>query len=498
LEITREDLDNRQVLLTIKVDDERVEKALRGVARKISRQYNIPGFRRGRAPFGIVVQRFGREALMQEVADDLGQEVYEEALDSQELEPYGPASLEDMQMDPLTFKMRVPLQPVVDLGDYRELRVEPPDVTVDEEQVAEELEKLRQENVVVEPAEDRPVQMGDMVDLDVRAQVDGETLNSQEHYTTVLDAEDEEFAPGFADQIVGMARGEEKQFALTLSDEWGEELEGREADFTVKLHDIRTRILPDLDDDLARTVGDFDSLDELREGIRNRLQENLQRKADDEYLEEVVDTLVEQATLEYPPDLVEEHIDSMLEDLESRLESQGIAFGDFLGINGQTEEEFRETMRPRAEEQAKSSLVLGELARLEALQVGAEEVMQRITAVSEGWGERSEEVLDMLSSPDGMRSIAGNLLTEKVIERLTAIARGEAPPLEQDQDLEETEAETAEGEPEDVQVLEVVDSAATEEPEAEAALEQDEKVETAEAEAELAQEEEAQAKDADA
>ena len=491
MEITREDLENRQVLLTIKVDEERVEKALRGAARKVSRQYNIPGFRRGRAPFSIILQRFGREALLQEVADDLGQEVYEQALDSQELEPYGPAGLEDLQLDPLVYKMRVSLKPIVELGDYRELRVAPPDITVDEEQVAKELEKLQQENVVMEPAGDQPAQMGDMVDLDVHAEVDGEALDSQEHYTTVLDAEDEEFAPGFAEQIVGMHSGEEKQFVLSLSDEWGEELVGHEADFTVNLHDIRARILPDLDDDLARTVGDFDSLEELREGIHNRIQDNLQHKADQEYLDKVVGTLVEQATIEYPPELVEEHIDDMLKDLEARLESQGIELDNFLKLNGQTKEAFRETMRPRAEEQARSSLVLSELARLEALKVEPLDIQQRIAEVSESWGERSRDVLEMLSSPDGVRSIAGNLLTEKVIERLTAIARGEAPVLRQAQDRllgqatdveeaeDQAEAESDEGAPETAEAEEAEDQA-----EAELDESEPETVEAAEAEAE--------------
>ena len=494
MEITREDLENRQVLLTIKVDDERVEKALRGAARKVSRQYNIPGFRRGRAPFSIILQRFGRETLLQEVADDLGQEVYEEALDSQELEPYGPASLEDLQLDPLVFKMRVSLKPIVELGDYRELRVAPPEVIVDEGQIAEELEKLQQENVVVEPAGERPVQMGDMVDLDVHAQVDGETLNSQEHYTTVLDAEDEEFAPGFAEQIVGMRSGEEKQFVLSLSDEWGEELAGREADFTVNLYDVRSRTLPDLDDDLARTVGDFDSLEELREGIRNRIQDNLQRKADEEYLDKVVTTLVEQATLEYPPELVEDQIDDMLKDLQARLESQGIELDDFLKLNGQTKEAFRETMRPRAEEQARSSLVLSELARLEALKVEPSDIQQRIAEVSESWGERSGDVLEMLSSPDGIRSIAGNLLTEKVIERLTAIARGEAPVLRQaplalsdrasedvEEDEDQVEAESDEGEPETVEAEEAEAEA---EAESDTELAQEENIEAEQTELE--------------
>ena len=155
MKVTTEDLGSRQVMLTIELDEERVERTLRGVARRVSRDYSIPGFRRGRAPYHVIVQRFGREALLQEAMEDLIQEVYEEALEGEELEPYDIGSLEDVQLDPLVFKLRVPLRPTVDLENYREIRVEPPVVTVEEEEIGAEIDRLREANAILEPAGDR-------------------------------------------------------------------------------------------------------------------------------------------------------------------------------------------------------------------------------------------------------------------------------------------------------------------------------------------------------
>ena len=449
MKITSEDLGSRQVLLTIEIDEKRVEKALRGVARRIAKEYSIPGFRRGHAPYRVILQRFGREALLQEALEDLGQDVYQEALESEDLEPYDVGSLEDVQLDPLVLKMRVPLRPTVDLGDYRELREEPPVVVVDEEKIDAELEALREANVVLEPVTDRPAQVGDMVSLDVSADVGDESYAHEEAYTMTLGAEEEEsFAPGFVEQVAGTEAGGEKSFTLTVPDDV-EDFAGQEAAFTVTLHEIKSRLLPDLDDDLARTVGDFDTLEELRQDIRNRFEEAEQRQADEAYTEQVIEKLAEGAEIEYPPDLIEDQVEEMFENLGKRMEDQGMLIEDYFKLSGQTEEDMRESLRARAEGAARRALALTELARQEKLDVEGGEIDERIALLSAGWGERSGEVQEYLSSPEGLRSIASDLLTDKAVQRLLAIARGEAPPLEGE---DGEGAEESSEEPEAVQV----------------------------------------------
>jgi trigger factor len=438
LEITSEDLGNRQVMLTIALDTDRVDRALRGAARRVSRDYNIPGFRRGRAPFQVVLQRFGREALLQEALDDLGQEAIQEALEREALDPYDVPKLEDIQLEPLVLKLRVPLRPKVDLGDYRELRVQPPEVTVEDTEVEEELERIRQANVILEPADGRPAQLDDWVSVDMRAEVNGEPFIEEEAQALVLDSRDDEWAEGLADEIVGLEEGEEKSFTLTLGDDWGEDKAGKEAIFNVKVLEVRNRILPDLDDDLARTVGDFDTLEELRESIREQFKADRQREADNAYTEEVLQALVDQAEIEYPPEMIEDQIDDMVEDLERRLEPQKIALEDYWKLTGQTEEQFRESLHPRAERTARRGLALGALATAEGLEVEGEEVNEQITRLTADWRESGEELRQALSAPESMRSIATSLLTDKVVQRLLAIARGEAPALEEAVQAEES------------------------------------------------------------
>jgi trigger factor len=429
LKVTTEDLGDRQVMLTIEVDEKRVESTLRGVARRIARQYNIPGFRRGRAPYHVILQRFGREALLQEALEDLGQQVYQDVLKDEELEPYAMASLEDIQLDPLVFKMRVPLQPTVDLGDYRQLRVEPPVASVEEEQISAELERLRQDNVILEPADDRPAAMGDTVTLDVDAEVDGEPYVHEEGYVLALDVEDQGFTTGFVEQVVGMTVDEEKQFTLTLpSDETQEERQ--EATYTVTLQDVKARTLPDLDDDLARTVGDFDTLDELRQDIYDKLEQKAQREADLAYTEEAIEALVAQATIAYPPDLIEDQLNGNVENMEKRLKAQGLDLDDYIKLSGQTRETFRESLRPQAEKSARRSLVLSELAYQEKLNIAEDEVDARLASLAAAWGEQAGALREVLSSPENVRSVANTLLADKVIQRLVAIVKGEAPSLE--------------------------------------------------------------------
>ncbi len=437
MKVTTEDLGSRQVMLTIEVDEERVERTLRGVARRVSRNYNIPGFRRGRAPYGVILQRFGREALLQEAMDDLIQELYTEALDNEDLTPYDIGELEDVQLDPLVFKFRVPLRPTVDLGNYRELRVEPSVVTVEEEEVDAELQRLREANAILEPVAERGAEIGDWVSLDVTATLGAETLVREQEYEMVLDPDDDQFEDGFAEQIVGLKADDEKAFELTLSDDWGETRAGQEAAFEVTLRELRSRTLPDLDDDLARTVGDFDTLEELRQSIRDQFEENAQEEADAAYIEEVFDVFVSEAEIEYPPDMVEDQIDSIVEDVETRLEPQGLSLDDYFKFINQSEEEFRESSQPQAERAIQRGLLMGELASREHLDVEGEEVEERIAALSTQWGERAGEVRDVLSEPDSVRSIASSVLTDKAVQRMVAIAKGEAPPLD------EVEAEAA-------------------------------------------------------
>ena len=428
MKITTEPLENHQLILTIEVDEERTQQAMRRAARQIARQVNIPGFRKGKAPYDVIVQRHGEDTVRKEAADILAQEVYLEALEQEGIEPYALGVLDEVVLRPITFRLTIPLRPTVDLGDYHNYRLKPPKVKVSKKEVQQALEAIREQNAVLEPV-DRPAALNDMVVMDLAGQTADEVVFLKGNDARILlDAESTEPAPGFAEAIVGMEADEERTFTLTLPDDFPrEELQGQEAEFTAKLAEVYKRILPELDDDLARTVGNIDSFKELQEHVRGQLRQAAQEKAGGEYAGQVLEAIIEQTQVEYPPVMLEEELNAAVEDFKQQVRHQArLSLEDYLHIQGKTMEELREELRPQATARLKRALVMGEVVRLEGLEVDEEEIGAHIEQVSASWGARADEVRTSLDSGEGRRTVRSRLLTDGAVQRLVTIAKGEA------------------------------------------------------------------------
>jgi trigger factor len=429
LKITTEPLENHQLLLTIEVDEEQTQQAMQRVARQIAKQANIPGFRKGKAPYGLIVQHYGEDTIRKEAADMLAEEVYREALEQEGITPYASGVLEDLELDPITFKLSVPLRPTIDLGDYRSYRLPPSKVSVDEEQVQQTLERIREQNAVLELVE-RPSALSDGVTISLLGQTaGGEEFLKGDDIRMLLDAESTDPVPGFAEAIVGMNAGEERTFTMTLPDDFPqEELQGQEAEFTVKLAEVYESILPALDDDLARTVGNYDSLKELEKHTKEQLLQAAQEQADAEYAQQVLKAIIEQAHVEYPPVMLEETLSEVVEEVEQVMKREArLSLEDYLRIQNKTREELRQELEPRATARLKRALVMGEVVRLEGLEVDEEEISAQIEKVSTPWGVRADEVRASLSSEGGRQTMRSRLLGNKAVQRLIAIAKGEVP-----------------------------------------------------------------------
>ncbi|MDY6875220.1 MAG: trigger factor [Chloroflexota bacterium] len=428
MKITTEPLENCQLALTIEVDEERAQQAMRRAARQIARQVNVPGFRKGKAPYGVIVQRHGEDAVRQEAADLLAQEVYREALEQEGIEPYAPGVLDEVLLHPVTFRFTIPLRPTVDLGEYRDYRLKISKAKVSKKEVQQALETVREQNAVLEPV-DRPSALNDVVVVDVEGQTaEGVVFLKGDDTRILLDAESSDPAPGFAEAIVGMEAGEERTFTLTLPDTFPrEELQGQEAEFTVRLVEVYERTLPELDDDLARTVGNLDSFKELRYHVREQLQQAAQEKADKEYARQVLGAVIEQSQVEYPPVILEEELDAVVEDFEREVVSKArLSLEDYLRIQGETMEELREELKPQAVARLTRAIALGEVVRLEGLEVGEEELDAHIEEVSAAWGARADDVRTSLASGKSRRAMRSRLLADAAVQRLVAIAKGEA------------------------------------------------------------------------
>lgn len=435
-EVKKELLDSHEALLEVVFEEPTVDEAKHRASLKISREVNIPGFRKGKAPYAKVLQYVGESTVLQEAAELLVDEVYTQILEKGEVTPYGPGEFVSMQPSPLMLKIRVPLEPSVELGDYHSIREPWDGPTISDDEVVQVLEQIREEHAILEHVE-RPAAMGDQLIVDVKAVANGDVIVDENEIEVVLSESRPFLSPEFVAALVGMSAEEQKQVSLTLPETVDEQaLRGITADFTLTVKHVHERALPNIDDALASTVGSFETIAELENDVRTRVGMQKRERAEAEYHTKLVAQLVEQSTVAYPPILLDETLDDIVSEASKRVESQRkMPFADALRLDGLTPEQFREQMKPQAEIRTKRSLVLGKLAELEGVTVSDDEVVQeygnllgRIGMV-EQLSDRKIEV----DSPIG-RNLRSSVLGRKVMDRLAAIGRGmaQAPEAEAD------------------------------------------------------------------
>jgi trigger factor len=441
--VTTEPREERQLAVIIQVDQERVDSELRKAAKKVAGRYRIPGFRQGKAPYHIIVQQYGLPNLYNEFVEDLGQQLFQQAIAQEKIEPYAQSSLEDIQLEPLTYTLVVPLDPEVQLGDYREnLRVEEPAPGVDEAAIERQVEQYLDQYSSWQSV-DRPSEYGDMLTVDVRSVIAATPDGGKEivvleetDWDVTPDQDNPMEPPGFDDHLIGLAKGQSAEFVLGWPADGQSIYAGKEATFSVTVKDVQAYERPELNDDFAKLVGpDFETLDDLMQSIRTTLEAGEKNRIENEFITSVVDALVEMSTLDYPPVVVEDQIDSMLQDTEQRLRQIGIDnFETFLRQTNQNMDEYRERLRPEATKIARRNLVLSEVVKAESLTVSDEDIEEQIKAMIGGddeSGEISENanaLANMLRQGAGRNMIVSQVLTRKAIDRLTSIARGEPQP----------------------------------------------------------------------
>lgn len=422
LRITTEPVAPCQLRVTVEVPEERVRAAMRETAQRIARDYDIPGFRKGKAPYEVIILRLGEETIRQEAINELVKTTYKEALKRENISPYAAAELDALESKPLRATFLIPLDPVVELGDYRSLRLDPPIVEVTEQELADALEEIRQQQAILNPISDRGAQPGDMLLLDVRGVTkDGTLFLKDEEVEASLDPDEDNPAPGFYQELVGAQPGETRTFRLAMPNEQP----SPEAEFTVTVRTIAERILPNLDDDLARAASQFDSLEGLREHLHAQILEQKRADAEMEFSDRAFQALVDQANITFPPAALEEEMEQGVRRFEQLVQGRyRMNLDDYLKAIGRTKEDLRQDMKPETEARLRRRLVLLRFIAQEGLNVSAEEVEQHIAASSQTFGARADKARDWMESKDGRVIIESELLVKKAMERIAAIARG--------------------------------------------------------------------------
>jgi trigger factor len=431
-EVKKEILDSHEALLEVVFEPEAVEEAKRAAAREISQEVNIPGFRKGKAPYGKVAQTVGEPAILQEAAEHLLHEHYSDFLESAEVSAYGPGDFVDMEPSPLTFKLRVPLEPEVDLGDYKALREAWTEPQVSDEELEQVLEQVREENAILEPIEG-PAELGNELRISVHASVEGDPVVDEHDVPVVLSAERPFLSPEFVEALVGVTSGEERSFTLPLPETIEEpSLRGQDANFEIEVEQVYERRLPDLDDALASTVGSFETLDALKADIRARIIDRKRQQSESGYYGTLLEQLVAQAEMAYPPQLIEDTLDDMIQTVTERIkQQQKMSLEDALRLQGQTMDQYREEMRPQAEVRAREILVLRELAVAEQIEVSPDEVVQEYSNLLNQFG-MTEQMQNMRLDANNplARNLQASVFERKVRDRLVSIGRGELDQVE--------------------------------------------------------------------
>lgn len=459
--ITTSRRDDHQVEMEIRLGPERTQEALHRAARLISKRARIPGFRPGKAPFAAVLRAVGREALLQEVLEEVSDKVYREALEIEHIEPYGQASLQDVQTDPITLKLLVPLRPTVELGDYRSIRLEPPEVSVSEKDVDDMLAQIRHQRGAWQ-AVDRPAQLGDTVVVDIAGRVGDETIMDNQDWEVALMGGEGGWLPGFDEAFVGLQAGDEKTFTLRYPEDSSSRYRGQEATFQTTVKAVKAFVEPELDDDLARSLGDFADLADFRAQMLARLGQERAARAEADYGDKLVEALVEKATFQYPPVAVEDMLDEVLSEAETWVSELGYTLDDFLRLQGKSREDFRAQMRPAAERRLRARLAISRLAEEEGITVTPEENRAEIERIAAETGDEDEarRFREVMSSEPGAWIVYRDLRSRKAIARLREIATGAAP-----EPVAAEEASPAPGEPvEAEQRSEAEEQAEAEEP----------------------------------
>jgi trigger factor len=407
VKVAAQEIEHSQVVLDIEVEDERLERAVDQAYRRIVQRMNVPGFRKGKAPRALVERMVGREALVEDAVEHLVPEVVEAAVREQELAMVARPTLEVVSTTPLQVKATVPVQPKVELGDYKSLTIEAKPANIEDEQVDQVVTRLQETNATWEPVE-RAVEMGDRVAIDVSGKVGETVVVDSKDAEYIVDAERPQPAEGFAEALVGMSADETKTVTLKLPEDYREkDIAGSDAEFTFAVHWVKARILPPLDNDFAATLGmEFETVDALRGAIRDNLQSREDHERRVEHEELVLQAVVDQSTVDLPPQLTEEEADRLLQQTAQNLERQGIPLQSYLRFTQKSEEQFREELLTQAERNVRRTEVLNAVAQAEGIEISDDEITTELSQSSEDPAEVRRLVREATRRPEFKERIA--------------------------------------------------------------------------------------------
>lgn len=421
MSVTTEKIEDQKIILTIEVEAEELAKAEERACSRIGNRVNIPGFRKGKAPRKLVERHVGKEYVLDEAFDLIYPKAFADAIKEQELEPVTRPDVDIVTLESgknVVFKVTFTNHPEVTLGEYKGLKVEKNVAEIKDEDVDKQLANFQdRQGKLVDAPEDAAVSDGDFTTLDFKGFVDGEPFEGGEGKDYPLHIGSKTFIPGFEDQLIGAKVGEEREVNVTFPEDYHEEnLAGKPAKFQCAIRSIKHKELPPLDDELAKKVSTFETLEELKADIRKNLQENAERVAENEQRSKAIEMATDNTTVDIPKAMIDDRVESMVQELSLRLEQQGLNLEQYLQYAGTDLNKIREDYRETAEKNVKRDLMLDAVAKAEEIKVGAEDLDAEVATMAAAYGVSPKQVRKIFQEQGRLADLTYSVLHKKTTQ----------------------------------------------------------------------------------
>ena len=413
-----ENTENKnEVKLSFVVEAEKFDEAMKKVYAKTAKYFTIPGFRKGKAPMNMVEKQYGTEIFHEDTFNELVPEIYETAIKENNIQVVSNPDIDITQIGKgkdLIFTAIVQIKPEVKLGKYKGIELKKIEYNVSDHDIEHELGHMAEHNARLVSIEDRPVEKGDITVIDFEGSIDGVPFEGGKAEKHELEIGSNTFIPGFEDQIIGMKLEEEKDITVTFPEDYfSKELAGKPAVFKVKLHEIKKKELPKIDDEFAKDVSEFETLAELKNSIKERMQKANEEKAKYEMEDAALKAVSDNVEIDIPSGMIDAEIDNMMKDIEQRLQYQGLTLAQYFTLSGKTEAQVREEMKEQAEKAVKSRLVIEAIIKAEDVKPEEKEVEEKLKEMAKNYGKTEEE---MLKNEYVKEYIENNMKFEKAIK----------------------------------------------------------------------------------
>lgn len=427
MKVVLENKENNKVSFNIEVPEGDFQKAVQKAYLKNRGHFNIPGFRKGRVPRKIIEMNYGKEVFYEDAINNILPEAYEKAIDELELEPIDRPDVDVEEIEDgknVNIKIEVEVKPEVVLGDYKNVEIEKVEYTVTDELVDNEVKSVQEMNGRLINVDDRAVKEGDLLTIDYAGYVDGAQFDGGTAEAQELEIGSNQFIPGFEDQLVGKNKNEEVDVVVTFPEEYHEEsLKGKEATFKVTIHDIKEKELPDLDDEFAKDVSDFDTLEEYKSSIREKLEEEFKNREEIEQENNLIEKVIDSCEVEIPEAMINTQLENEVGEFRHRLSSQGLELEQYLTLTGSTIEDLNDQLRPVAVKRVKGDLVLEAIGKAESIEVNEEDIDQELGKMADMYQQDNKEKFIEDMKKGDLSFLDTAIINQKVIDLLMANAK---------------------------------------------------------------------------